>query len=71
MEEKYGVNESPGAIISHDDLKSEWLDLRIYLLSNCGKMSVRGVLTSLALKITLLLLLLLLLNNTTSSTYLC
>ena len=38
--EKYSVGESP--IISCEDLKSEWLDFRIYMLSNCGKMSMKG-----------------------------
>ena len=54
--EKYGVGESP--IISCQDLKSEWLDFRIYMFSNCGKMSMKGVLTSLATQ-----------NNTTSIVY--
>jgi hypothetical protein len=53
--EKYGVGESP--IVSSDDLKSEWLDFRIYMLSNCGKISMKGVLTSLATQ------------NTTSTVY--
>ena len=56
LREKYGVGESP--IISCEDLKSEWLDFRIYMFSNCGKMSMKGVLTSLATQ-----------NNTTSIVY--
>ena len=54
--EKYGVGDSP--IIFCDDLKSEWLDFRIYMLLNCGKMSMKDPLTSLATQ-----------NNTTSTFY--
>ena len=44
--EKYGLGDSP--IISGDDLTSEWLNFRIYLLSNCGKMSMKDLLSLLA-----------------------
>ena len=44
--EKYGLGDSP--IISCDDLKLEWLDFRIYMLSNYSKMLMKDVLTSLA-----------------------
>lgn len=44
--EKYGLGDSP--IILCDDLKSEWLDFRIYMLSNCDKTSMKYLLSSLA-----------------------
>ena len=44
--EKYGLGDSP--ITSFDDLKSEWLDFRIYMLSNCDKMSMKNLLSLLA-----------------------
>ena len=44
--EKYGLGDSP--IILCDDLKLEWLDFRIYMLSNYSKMLMKDVLTSLA-----------------------
>lgn len=46
LEEKYGLGDSP--IISCDDLKLEWLDFRIYMLSNCSKKTMKDVLSSLA-----------------------
>lgn len=44
--EKYGLGDSP--IISCDDLKLEWLDFRIYMLSSCSKKTVKDILSSLA-----------------------
>ena len=45
--EHYGIGNAP--LISADGLKSEWLDFRIYMLSNCTKMTMKEQLSSLAL----------------------
>ena len=42
------VGDSP--LISSENLKSEWLDFRIYMLSNCTKMTMKELLSSLALQ---------------------
>ena len=47
LAEHYGVGDSP--LISSENLKSEWLDFRIYMLSNCTKMTMKKLLSSLAL----------------------
>ena len=46
--EHYGVGDAP--LISADDLKSEWLDFRIYMLSNSTRMTMKEQLSSLALQ---------------------
>ena len=48
LAEHYGVGDSP--LISSENLKSEWLDFRIYMLSNCTKMTMKELLSSLALQ---------------------
>ena len=48
LAEHYGLGGVP--LISSDDLKSEWLDFRIYMLSNCTKVTMKDVLSSLALQ---------------------
>ena len=48
LAEQYGVGDSP--LISSENLRSEWLDLRIYMLSNCTKMTMKELLSSLALQ---------------------
>ena len=42
----YGVSESP--LISSEELKSEWLDYRNYMLSNCTKLTMKEHLSSIA-----------------------
>ena len=42
----YGIGDAP--IISSDDVFSEWLDLRLYLILNCSKFTMKDVLNLLA-----------------------
>ena len=48
LAEHYGIGDSP--LILSDNLKSEWLDFGIYMLSNYTKMTMKELLTLLALQ---------------------